>query len=80
MGMGRGGCYMQGHFVRPSVNVRPFSCVQGHGTFFCDNGDTYEGEWHNGRRHGKGRAVYGGRPIDGFGGDVYEGYFEDDVK
>ncbi|PNW80755.1 hypothetical protein CHLRE_07g328350v5 [Chlamydomonas reinhardtii] len=52
----------------------------GHGTFFADNGDTYEGEWLNGRRHGKGRAVYGGRPVDGFGGDVYEGYFENDVK
>jgi hypothetical protein len=53
---------------------------QGHGTFFADDGDTYEGEWHNGKRHGKGRAVYGGRPVDGFGGDVYEGYFENDVK
>ena len=56
------------------------STAQGHGTFFADNGDTYEGEWLNGRRHGKGRAVCGGRAVDGFGGDVYEGYFEDDVK
>uniref|UniRef100_A0A7S0VCF5 MORN repeat-containing protein 3 n=1 Tax=Polytomella parva TaxID=51329 RepID=A0A7S0VCF5_9CHLO len=52
----------------------------GQGTFFADNGDTYEGNWVNGRRTGKGRAVYGGRPIDGFGGDIYEGYFLDDEK
>ncbi len=52
----------------------------GHGTFFDDSGDTYEGEWLNGQRHGKGRAVYGGRPVDGFGGDIYEGSFENDMK
>lgn len=54
--------------------------IQGHGTYFEDNGDTYEGEYLNGKRHGKGRAVYGGRAVDNFGGDVYEGYFRDDVK
>lgn len=54
--------------------------LQGHGTFFEDSGDNYEGEWYEGKRHGKGRAVYGGRPIDGFGGDVYEGSWEDDMK
>lgn len=53
---------------------------QGHGTLFESNGDSYEGDWVNGRRHGRGRAVYGGRPVDGFGGDVYEGHWEDDVR
>jgi hypothetical protein len=45
-----------------------------------DNGDTYEGDWVAGQRHGRGRAVYGGRPIDNFGGDVYEGHWENDMK
>lgn len=54
--------------------------TQGHGTLFEENGDTYEGDWLGGRRHGRGRAVYGGRPIDGFGGDVYEGHWENDMK
>jgi len=53
---------------------------QGHGTVFEDNGDTYEGDFLYGQKHGRGRAVYGGRPIDGFGGDVYEGHFENDLK
>lgn len=29
-------------------------CRNGIGTFHFDNGDTYTGDWHNGRRHGTG--------------------------
>jgi len=47
---------------------------------FEDNGDTYEGDFLYGQKHGRGRAVYGGRPVDGFGADVYEGHFENDLK
>jgi hypothetical protein len=54
--------------------------AQGHGTVFEDNGDTYEGDFLYGQKHGRGRAVYGGRPVDGFGADVYEGHFENDLK
>lgn len=41
-------------------------------------GEPYEGSFQDGLRHGQGRQVYGGRPLDGWGGDVYEGdWFED---
>lgn len=53
---------------------------QGQGTNFDETGDTYEGEYIDGMKQGRGRAVYGGRPVDGFGGDVYEGSFLDNVK
>eukprot|EP00798_Chlamydomonas_sp_ICE-L_P011785 gene11785-14917_t len=52
----------------------------GHGTFFEENNDSYEGDWLDGKKHGKGRAVYGGRASDQFGADVYEGGFEDDMN
>jgi hypothetical protein len=63
-----------------SVAMSVAVSMQGHGTYFMDNGDTYEGDWVSGQRHGRGRAVYGGRPIDNFGGDVYEGHWENDMK
>jgi hypothetical protein len=55
-------------------------CVQGDGVFFDDDGNSYEGEWMDGKRHGRGRAVYGGRAVDGFGGDVYEGHWENGMR
>jgi hypothetical protein len=33
-----------------------------------------------GKRHGKGRQTYGGRPPDGFGGDIYEGDWVRDMR
>lgn len=62
-----------------------YACIaecspQGHGIYYGEDGIVYEGDWVNGLRHGKGRAIYGGRPSDGFGGDVYEGNWENDVR
>jgi hypothetical protein len=56
------------------------SLSQGSGLFYDDLGNSYDGEWQAGLRHGRGRSVTGGRPVDGFGGDVYEGSWEHDVK
>ena len=30
----------------------------GYGTFYWNNGDSYEGYWKNGKRHGKGKMTY----------------------
>lgn len=50
----------------------------GRGVLYTDKGEPYEGDFVDGLRHGQGRQVYGGRPLDGFGGDTYEGeWFED---
>jgi len=46
---------------------------EGFGTFFNKKGEFFQGEWRQGKRYGKGRQTYGGRPPDGFGGDIYEG-------
>lgn len=75
----------------PSINldILPYGCegrsdydliLQGSGLFYDDDGNLYEGEWIQGKRHGQGRAVYGGRAIDAFGGDVYEGHWENDLR
>lgn len=55
-------------------------CPKGNGIFYDDNGSFYEGEWWDGKRHGRGRAVYGGREVDGSGGDAYEGNWENDFR
>ncbi|GBF87927.1 MORN repeat-containing protein [Raphidocelis subcapitata] len=52
----------------------------GQGVFFDGSGNSYEGGWRAGRREGLGRAVYSGRPGDGFGGDVYEGMWSGDLR
>ena len=44
----------------------------GFGVFFNAKGERYEGEWFEGKRHGKGKQTYGGR-FDGLGADVYDG-------
>ena len=58
------------------VNDKP----SGMGVFYNEKGECYNGEWKHGMRHGKGRQTYGGRPVDGFGGDVYEGDWQDDKR
>lgn len=52
----------------------------GRGMLYTDKGEPYEGEFMDGLRHGKGRQVYGGRPLDGFGGDIYEGDWVEDKR
>ena len=52
----------------------------GEGTFYNDKGECYAGEWCEGMREGKGRQTYGGRPVDGYGGDVYEGEWQRDKR
>eukprot|EP00775_Hariotina_reticulata_P009040 gene9040-9211_t len=52
----------------------------GAGLFYDADGNSYEGEWQSGLRHGRGRAVTGGRAIDGFGGDVFEGSWQQDLR
>lgn len=47
--------------------------THGFGVLYNEYGEKYEGCFENGKRHGRGRQTYGGRPIDGFGGDVYDG-------
>ena len=37
--------------------------MQGFGTFFNKKGEFYQGEWKAGKRYGKGRQTYGGRPV-----------------
>ena len=52
---------------------------EGFGVFFNDQGERYEGEWLNSKRHGRGRQTIGGR-FDGVGADVYEGDWVMDRK
>lgn len=40
--------------------------VQGSGIFYYKNGDKYEGQWDEDKRHGRGRMVYAS-------GDMYDG-------
>lgn len=47
--------------------------THGFGVLYNEYGEKYEGCFEDGKRHGRGRQTYGGRPIDGFGGDVYDG-------
>jgi hypothetical protein len=47
--------------------------THGYGVLYNEFGEKYEGFFEGGKRHGKGRQMYGGRPIDGFGADVYDG-------
>lgn len=54
--------------------------LQGQGLFYDDAGNSYDGEWQAGLRHGRGKSVAGGRPTDGFGGDVYEGGWQQDLR
>lgn len=52
----------------------------GKGTFYNDRGECYVGEWLDGLREGKGKQTYGGRAVDGYGGDVYEGEWKQDQR
>lgn len=45
----------------------------GRGKAFYENGETYEGEYLNGKRHGQGTYTY----KNGF---IYEGYFIENLK
>jgi hypothetical protein len=65
---------------RPALPRPARACPQGQGRYVEDNGDTYDGEWRDGLRHGRGRATYGGRPGDGAGADVYEGCWEGNMR
>jgi hypothetical protein len=58
----------------------PRPAPQGQGRYVEDSGDTFDGEWRDGLRHGRGRATYGGRPGDGVGADVYEGCWEANMR
>ena len=60
--------------VRSADSLYP-SAPQGKGTFVSDaNGDTFEGEWKNGRRNGQGRWTFNST------GDIFEGMFSKDRK
>ena len=52
-----------------SVNL----CPQGDGIMQFDNGDTYEGSWSQGKKHGTGKMTYRN-------GDIYDGSWENDMK
>ena len=45
--------------------------MHGKGTYFYSNGDKYEGEWREDKRHGKGMVTYSGP--DGAISEKYEG-------
>ena len=67
--MGNGATYV-GQFVD--------GLREGFGTFTWSekgskSGVSYEGEWKNNRRHGKGKMIYAPDPKDGFEGSVDEG-------
>lgn len=49
----------------------PFPAAPGNGVYTCADGDTYEGEWANDKRHGKGVMVYTAE--DGSTKEKYEG-------
>jgi hypothetical protein len=47
---------------------------QGSGVYYDDEGNSYEGEFQGGLRHGRGRAMTAGDSAGAGGsGDVYEG-------
>ena len=48
-------------------------CPEGTGVMLFDNGDTYEGEWSQGKKHGHGIMTYYNR-------DVYDGDWANDMK
>ena len=52
----------------------------GIGVYYNAKGECFNGDWLRGKRHGKGRQTYGGRPVDGYGGDVYQGDWMDDKR
>ena len=45
--------------------------MHGTGTYYYANGDKYEGEWKDDKRHGKGTVMYRGE--DGSIAEKYEG-------
>ena len=47
------------------------NCQNGKGTMVAENGDTYKGEWQNGKMHGQGTLVWAN-------GDTYEGEWKND--
>lgn len=65
------------HFAISGYNREVFisfcgsAVVRNAGLLFRVNGDRYEGEWRNGRMHGKGVKVMAN-------GDVYNGTWEND--
>lgn len=68
--MKNGGEY-KGNFHKGKFN--------GHGVFKWKNGSSYEGEWFNEKKHGKGRRLTTGRYVYD-NGDIYEGDFSNDVQ
>ena len=48
--------------------------------YYNSKGECYSGEWLKGKRNGEGKQTYGGRPVDGYGGDVYQGDWSGDKR
>jgi hypothetical protein len=49
--------------------------MNGRGAYRYAEGDTYEGDWKNDKRHGKGKVTYvsDGRISESYDGDWFEG-------
>ena len=52
-------------------------CQNGHGVYLYENGDRYEGEYKNGKRHGQGVMEFQSGKHKG---DVYKGGYSNGVK